>query len=154
MKSRFIFMVALLVSVNCFSSVYAGNSEIDDFFFDGCSSIAPEGTPQDPDMWCECCLEHDIAYWKGGTWTDRLNADLELKRCVTEKSGCALIGNTYYLGVRVGGSPYLDTPYRWGYGWDYGRGYKRLTAAEAIDANEKLQLYMDEYPDPCADFAN
>lgn len=25
---------------------------------------------------------------------------------------------------------------------------------EAVVAGEKLQLYMDDHPDPCADFAN
>jgi hypothetical protein len=33
-------------------------------------------------------------------------------------------------GVRVGGTPYLPTSFRWGYGWPYLRGYKVLTAQE------------------------
>jgi hypothetical protein len=45
--------------------------------------------------------------------------------------------------VRIGGSPYLNTPFRWGYGWPFGRGYKALTAAEMeqvkrLQANIKL----------------
>lgn len=33
-------------------------------------------------------------------------------------------------GVRVGGTPYLPTMFRWGYGWPYPRGYKALTDEE------------------------
>ena len=33
-------------------------------------------------------------------------------------------------GVRVGGSPYFHTSYRWGYGWSYPRFYQVLTKEE------------------------
>ena len=33
-------------------------------------------------------------------------------------------------GVRVGGTPYLPTPFRWGYGWPYPRFYKELSEKE------------------------
>jgi len=33
-------------------------------------------------------------------------------------------------GDRVGGSPYLPTSFRWGYGWPYPRWYKALIEAE------------------------
>lgn len=121
------------------------------FFFDGCSSV-PEGTKDDPNLWCECCLEHDLKYWKGGTWVDRRNADLEFKDCVSDMSGNDALGLMFYLGVRVGGSPYYKTDYRWGFGWDFGRGYKRLTKAEAADAKEKALAWFEDEPDICADF--
>jgi len=41
-------------------------------------------------------------------------------------------------GVRVGGSPYYPTPYRWGYGWPYARGYKALSDEEKAQVRTKL----------------
>jgi hypothetical protein len=35
-----------------------------------------------------------------------------------------------YTGVQLGGSPYFDTAFRWGYGWAYGRGFEELTSDE------------------------
>jgi hypothetical protein len=35
-----------------------------------------------------------------------------------------------FAGVRVGGSPYFPTPFRWGYGWSYPRGYGALSEQE------------------------
>lgn len=43
-------------------------------------------------------------------------------------------------GVRVGGSPYYPTTYRWGYGWPYPRGYKSLSAAEKHQVEDKLTV--------------
>lgn len=122
MKKNCIVFCALLTLFLLTGHAAAESDRIDDFFFDGCSSIAPEGTLEDPALWCECCLEHDVKYWKGGTWTDRRNADLDLMDCVAEKSGSNALGLMYYLGVRMGGSPFFLTPYRWGYGWEFGRG--------------------------------
>lgn len=45
----------------------------------------------------------------------------------------------------------INTFFRWGYGWNYGRGYKTMTPAEAAIADEKLDTYMDQHPDPCAE---
>ena len=33
-------------------------------------------------------------------------------------------------GVRVGGTPFLPTKFRWGYGWPYPRFYGELTTDE------------------------
>jgi len=42
------------------------------------------------------------------------------------------IANLMLAGVRVGGSPYFPTSYRWGYGWSYSRFYKPLTEEEKL----------------------
>jgi hypothetical protein len=34
------------------------------------------------------------------------------------------------MGVFVGGTPFLPTPFRWGYGWPYFRGYGVLSTEE------------------------
>lgn len=50
-----------------------------------------------------CCVEHDIAYMKGGTWRERREADKALFHCVREHSNlfnaCLM-----YVGVRIAGS--------------------------------------------------
>jgi hypothetical protein len=81
------------------------------FRSDGCSCW-PDGD------WVECCVEHDLPYWKGGTREARKDADLRLRECVSEK-GHPIIGAVMFLGVRLGGVWWLPTPFRWGFGWDY-----------------------------------
>jgi hypothetical protein len=81
------------------------------FKSDGCSCF-PDGN------WVECCIRHDLAYWAGGTGKERLDADRELEKCVSEK-GYPITAFFMYYGVRVGGVWWLPTPFRWGFGWDY-----------------------------------
>jgi hypothetical protein len=38
-----------------------------------------------------------------------------------------------YAGVRVGGDPWTETSWRWGYGWQIVRGYAELTPAEEAE---------------------
>ena len=95
-------------------------------------------------MWLACCTNHDIAYWQGGTSEQRLAADNQLKQCVAAV-GKPNIAKLMLEGVRIGGSPYFPTSFRWGYGWDFFRGYQSLTADEkkqikamGITLNEEL----------------
>ncbi len=105
------------------------------FTTDGCSRW-PDGT------WVSCCVLHDILYWCGGSNSDRKRADQFLSRCVKQKAG--VMGPLMYIGVRVGGSPWLPTPWRWGYGWeDWPRGYeKKETKASLDDLFKELNAYQ------------
>ncbi len=103
-------------------------ADLKPFTTDGCSDF-PDGIEGHEDLWRACCVEHDLAYWKGGTYQQRLQADKRLQQCVASV-GQPLIAKIMLAGVRIGGSPYLDTPFRWGYGWPYGRGYKPLSKEE------------------------
>ena len=120
-----IFLILLLVAGFSANLLAA---ELKPFTTDGCSDF-PDGIEGHEDLWRACCIEHDLAYWKGGTYQQRLQADKRLEQCV-ESVGQPLIAKIMLAGVRIGGSPYLDTPFRWGYGWPFGRGYKALTASE------------------------
>ena len=81
------------------------------FKSDGCSCW--------PDSdWLECCVEHDLIYWRGGSAQERKAADQALKKCIIE-SGHPFMGNVMYYGVRIGGVWWLPTSFRWGFGWDY-----------------------------------
>lgn len=111
-------------------------TDLKPFTTDGCSAF-PDGTPGQKSLWIECCIRHDLAYWKGGTYDQRLEADQLLETCVLQV-GEPEIAQLMLAGVRVGGSPYFPTTYRWGYGWPYPRGYKALSKDETLEVQQKL----------------
>jgi len=125
---------AIVVLALCIGSVEA--AELASFTSDGCSSF-PNGTPANQTLWLDCCVRHDLAYWQGGTYEERLDADLALEQCVA-KAGEPEIAKLMLQGVRAGGNPYLLTPYRWGYGWPFGRGYQALIDEERAQVKAKL----------------
>lgn len=110
------------------------------FSSDGCS-LFPDGTPADRQKWCGCCFEHDISYWQGGTEKEREAADAVLRDCVLARTGDKVLAESMYAGVRVGGHPVSVMWYRWGYGWELGRGYKPLTEAERQQSAALLEEY-------------
>jgi hypothetical protein len=81
------------------------------FKSDGCS-LFPDGGYRD------CCVEHDRAYFNGGSWTTRWKADKKLFKCVARKKGFEhkIIAPLMWLGVRAGGASWLPTSFRWGFG--------------------------------------
>jgi len=120
-----------------------------DFTSDGCS-LFPDRSLIDETDWCDCCLDHDIAYWRGGTEEERLVADLALRACVLERTGDEKLAEFMFQGVRLGGSPYFNTWYRWGYGWPFDHKYRALSQAERALAEEKLEAFFRENSaDPC-----
>lgn len=114
-------MKILLILFISLSSTISVAKEIRPFTSDGCSSF-PNGTVMQNELWLSCCIEHDKAYWQGGSYQQRLDADIELKRCVSSV-GEPIIAELMLSGVRVGGSPYWPTQFRWGYGYPYPHGY-------------------------------
>ena len=54
----------------------------------------------------------------------------EALRARVAKAGEPEVAELMLLGVRVGGTPYLPTKFRWGYGWRYFRGYQVISEAE------------------------
>lgn len=125
MKKYLFFALIFLFIINCSTP---RNIKLKPFSTDACS-LFPEGTKEQKELWLMCCIEHDIAYWKGGTYKERLAADQALKDCV-EEVGDPLTAKLMLSAVRVGGSPFWPTKFRWGYGWPYPRGYKPLTEEE------------------------
>ncbi len=104
------------------------------FTTDGCSDF-PNGTPAHKELWLRCCIAHDRKYWLGGTYRERLQADQELRTCV-QAVGEPAVAALMLAGVRVGGSPYWPTRFRWGYGWPYTHGYRALTPEELAQAKK------------------
>ena len=108
----------------------SGSNTIKPFTTDGCSDF-PEGTLAHKNLWHNCCVAHDVKYWAGGTFDERLQADHELRECVASV-GEPAIAELMLAGVRVGGSPWWPTSFRWGYGWPYTHGYRALTPEEQV----------------------
>ena len=107
---------------------FSGTELIKPYATDGCSKF-PDGTHAHRNLWLKCCTEHDQKYWAGGSYDERANADVELRACV-RSLGEPAIAELMLAGVRVGGSPWWPSSFRWGYGWPYTHGYKTLTPDE------------------------
>lgn len=67
--------------------------------------------------WEQCCIEHDFAYWQGGTPGQRYDADRYLRQCTTGE-GHPTFAWFVFIAVRFYGKAY------WGWGWIIKRGYK------------------------------
>lgn len=74
--------------------------------------------------WADCCVQHDIAYWAGGSAQQRFYADHDFRQCILHNTHNAFLAYAMYGVVRVSAVPYINTPWRWGYGWTFGRGYR------------------------------
>lgn len=96
--------------------------ELYPFVSDGCS-LSP-----DVNFRC-CCVTHDLAYWKGGSRLERYRADEDLRRCIAGY-GHEFLSYLYFYGVRIGGVPWLPTPWRWGFGRPFPAGYDEGDAME------------------------
>ena len=118
-----------------------------DFSTDGCS-LFPDGDADHPQLWSDCCVSHDQAYWRGGSAQERSNADARLGECVLVRTGRKTLAGAMHCGVRLGGSPWMPAWFRWGYGWAYGRGYAPLSVAEQQQADDKLSAYQRNRPAP------
>lgn len=68
----------------------------------------------------------------------RMAADEALRQCVDEV-GEPFVGVAMLLGVRLGGSPFWPTEFRWGYGWVAPRGYRPLSPDEAEQVERMLK---------------
>lgn len=128
-------LALLVVLIPVCPSLAAG---LKPFSSDGCSAF-PDGTPAQQTLWLQCCHQHDLAYWKGGTYEERLAADRALRSCVSQV-GEPAIAALMLAGVRIGGTPYLPTRFRWGYGWPWPRGYRPLTQDEQAEVSAALEL--------------
>lgn len=115
-------------------------AELDMFSTDGCSAF-PDGTPAQKQLWQACCVAHDLAYWAGGSYADRQAADEAMQECVADVEAPE-VAKLMWVGVRLGGSPFFPTSYRWGYGWRYVRGYKPLDEAE----KQQIMATIDQLP--------
>ena len=93
-------LVLLMIGVIVSGCTENDSMELADFTSDGCSLFI-DGTFENPELWKECCLKHDIAYWQGGTKEQREQADLDFKNCVEKKTGDSTLAYLMYEAVRA-----------------------------------------------------
>jgi hypothetical protein len=138
--------VAALVLSGCAAPGSGGSGgAIAAFATDGCSMF-PDRAGEGGADWCSCCVAHDLVYWRGGTAEERHQADVMLQACVRQAANSALLANLMYAGVRIGGVPYLNTSFRWGYGWAWYRPYGALSPEETASADKEERDYRDTHP--------
>ncbi|MDR0782060.1 MAG: hypothetical protein LBF16_15475 [Pseudomonadales bacterium] len=130
---RTLFAAALLLCL----PLMATADTLQPFTTDGCTAF-PNGTFHENELWLSCCVAHDYAYWQGGTYDERLAADEALRACVAAV-GEPTIAEVMLAGVRVGGTPYFPTKFRWGYGWPFLHGYT-LRGYKVLSAEEREQI--------------
>ncbi len=86
--------------------------------YDGCSGgmsmLWKKATGELP-PWEGCCDLHDNDYVSGGTKKQRLDSDIRLLACVAT-NGHPFWAMGIFIAVRLGGVPWLPTPWRWGFG--------------------------------------
>ena len=92
-------------------------SQQKEFQTDGCTLFA-DGS------WKQCCQEHDKQYWQGGSAEERYISDIIFRDCIYDISDKKMLSIVMYSAVRTGGTPFFAVPWRWGYGWEFGRGYR------------------------------
>ena len=138
-------LLTVLTLSSCASHRPPHTAELAPFTSDGCS-LFPDGTFKDRDKWCDCCQNHDLAYWQGGSADERKQADATLRDCVLARTNDRRLAEIMYLGARAGGHPGFPTWYRWGYGWPYGRGYQPLSNRERLQVQQRLAAYAQRHP--------
>lgn len=112
------------------------------FSSDGCSAYPDKNHFFGENKWSHCCLAHDMAYYIGGTFEEKERADEELSQCVAEES-FPLHGQLMKLGVTIGGTPKINTSWRWGYGWYRPVDYKEYSHIEMNKISEKMPTILD-----------
>lgn len=135
-SATLIISLLLLTSCQALREVVSADT-IRPFTTDGCS-MSPNGPRTKPNAFLECCVNHDLAYWQGGTLEQKNEADLALKACITEHSN-PKISEIYYGAVSIGGGPQFKTPFRWGYGWPNRRTYDALNHTEKKSVEQETK---------------
>ena len=115
-------------------------NQLEPFTSDGCSMVKDGTWGTKKRLWQNCCIDHDLAYWQGGTKEQKKNADQQLRQCISAKTESPGLGRAFYWGVSAGGTPRSFFSWRWGYGWYGQRGYIPLSARHL----EQVDFLLDD----------
>jgi hypothetical protein len=111
-----------------------------------------EGTSKVPLLWADCCKEHDLYLWAGGTRKQRRQADRRLRKCVRDK-GAPIHGIIMWLGVRIGKlSPIKIKGHQWGNAWGHKVRREKLSKDEIKALQQSLTQHSDLSPEQIIDF--
>lgn len=76
------------------------------------------------DQWGHCCSALDLEYWRGGTFIAQREANDAFRSCLGDVYPESYVPIIAYYGLYVVNSPFIPTSWRWGYGWDFGHGFR------------------------------
>lgn len=80
------------------------------FSTDGCSSSPNSYFDKN---FVECCVQHDIDYWIGGTREQKVASDNRLNQCIYQKTKSKEVADAYHGGVVLGGEAWAPNTFRW-----------------------------------------
>lgn len=140
-------MFKLIAILTVFTSAVYAN-ELKNFESDYCTYF-PEGTILRPGVWQDCCFNHDLRYWFGGTQADMDKADLKLRSCVSKKAG-SFYGNMMYYGVRAGHYSPIKNKRKWSWGWKTKRSgelsiEEKTVINKGLDALDLDEVFLKEF---------
>ena len=144
-RCRYVFHYLLAIGV---LAACQSDSHLIAYSSQGCAT-APELSAIDSSDWCDCCREHDIAYWRGGTKEQHDQADNRLRKCINLKSSDKKLANNMVDSANKGGGAYFFAGYRWGYGWQLGRKYQALNEKEIYLTKQYLLDYLKQGIQAC-----
>jgi hypothetical protein len=135
LKAIFLLLFLGIFAITTFaqSEISSAKTEMPpDFISDNCTFF-PEG------RYSDCCVEHDKAYYFGGSYSARRRADNKLFGCVAKKRGFypKLIAPIMWAGVRVFGTSVLPTDFRWGFGKNKPKNKKKKKKEKSQETKSK-----------------
>lgn len=123
--ARFLFFVSLLFATYLWWivnwSFYDSPAQQEVYISKSCGFFAGDVS----DQVAGCCNDREKAYFDGGTYDLKLDVDAAFKQCVNQAPDnlTFLSRATFFLRPHFG-FPFVHTPWRWGNGWPFGRGYR------------------------------
>lgn len=138
-EMRILVLLTIFFASTAWAQSFPPEREMRPFKTDGCT-MAPEGTINRPNLFHNCCVEHDLRMWGGGTKSERKTADWGLRTCIRKLAGPGY-ADIYYNAVRLGRlSPVTIRSKRWGNAWYEFDGYRELNEEEITRLLEAVSL--------------
>lgn len=88
----------------------------------------------------QCCVEHDFAYWVGGTSQQKNQADAALINCIRSKGASKFTVGTWQVMLTNFGDNF------WGRQWSPPRGNTPLTPEEWAQVRAKSGVFKNQIP--------
>ena len=146
-NARFRYVFHYLLAIGVLAACQA-DSHLIAYSSQGCAT-APDRSVIESSDWCDCCREHDIAYWRGGTKQQRDHADVRLRKCINVKTNDDELANNMTESANRGEGAYFFAGYRWGYGWQRERNFQPLSEKEVYLTNQYLLDYFKQGSQAC-----
>jgi hypothetical protein len=107
------------------------------FVSDGCPRLGKMISYPREDHWQLCCVEHDKAYWKGGSLEQKQQADSAFHSCVSERGSADAARLMYYSLRSVQKASQVQN---WGYGWVIPHNTSGHTPEELVEIKKHEDL--------------